>query len=143
MGARRRRLKSSAAARPCTLACCEWRAAAPGLKPLRLLRARPDRPLDTVTGRRAATLVWFALPPCAPRICRVAPICYLEFERNCGVERATIQFGRLGDCVVGWGIVGSKFSFWRFASRRLQLPYASCGFSLLKNNVRGRDSILM
>jgi len=33
------RLKPSAAARPCTLAICEWRAAAPGLKPLRLSRA--------------------------------------------------------------------------------------------------------
>ena len=32
-------LKPSAAARPCALACCKWRAAAPGLKPLRLPRA--------------------------------------------------------------------------------------------------------
>jgi len=32
--------KPSAAARPWTLAWCEWRAAAPGLKPLRLPRAR-------------------------------------------------------------------------------------------------------
>ena len=33
-------LKRSVAARPCTLANCEWRAAAPGLKPLRLPRVR-------------------------------------------------------------------------------------------------------
>ena len=33
-------LKPSAAARPWTLADCEWRAVAPGLKPLRLPRAQ-------------------------------------------------------------------------------------------------------
>jgi len=36
-------LEPSAAARPWALACCEWRAAAPGLKPLRLPRAQKIR----------------------------------------------------------------------------------------------------
>jgi len=51
-------LKSSAAARPWTLAYCEWRAAAPGLKPLRLPRAqRFDTYIET-----DGTLIGFMNP---------------------------------------------------------------------------------